>query len=146
MTAKMRGKPFHKDSRPDWNVVRVNIMRWCLRVKLAQNWEKFSALLLGTGDLPIVEKKVRRTDFWGAKQTEDGTLVGRNVLGRLLMELRQEITTGARNASTAVPPLEIPMFFLLGEPIQPISTTVTDAWSHQAPAARCGGMPLYQYR
>ena len=46
MTAKMKSKPHRKDTRPDWDKVRVNIMRWCLRVKLAQNWQKFSALLL----------------------------------------------------------------------------------------------------
>ena len=32
MTAKMRGKPFRKQSRPDWESVRVGIMRWCLAV------------------------------------------------------------------------------------------------------------------
>lgn len=50
--------------RPDWDAVRVKIMRWCLRVKLAQKWQTFSKLLLSTGDMPIVEKKVRRNDFW----------------------------------------------------------------------------------
>jgi type I restriction enzyme S subunit len=34
----MRSKPFRKDSRPDWDAVRVKIMRWSLRVKLTQNW------------------------------------------------------------------------------------------------------------
>jgi hypothetical protein len=28
----------------------VKIMRWCLRVKLAQNWREFSRLLLATGE------------------------------------------------------------------------------------------------
>src|SRR5690606_37437152 len=55
MTAKMKSKPYRQDTRPDWDQVRVKIMRWCLRVKLAQNWHKFSELLLATGDKPIVE-------------------------------------------------------------------------------------------
>ena len=76
MTAKMRSKPYHRASRPDWDGVRVKIMRWCLRVKLAQNWATFGRLLLSTGDRPIVEKKVRRKDFWGATEQPDGTLVG----------------------------------------------------------------------
>jgi type I restriction enzyme, S subunit len=59
MTAKMRSKPLRGDTRSDWEAVRVNIMRWCLRVKLAQNWQTFGRLLLSTGDMPIVEKKVR---------------------------------------------------------------------------------------
>jgi len=65
-------------------------MRWCIRVKLVQNWRRFSSLLLATGNRPIVEKSWKDS-FWGAKPLEDGRLVGRNVLGRLLMELREEL-------------------------------------------------------
>ena len=68
MTAKMKSKPHRHESRPDWNQVRVKVMRWCLRVKLAQNWVKFSALLLDTEDRPIVEES-RKDDFWGAEPT-----------------------------------------------------------------------------
>ena len=88
MTAKMKGKPHRQNSRPDWDVVRVKIMRWCLRVELAQNWDSFSERLLETGDLPIVEQS-RRDDFWGAKPVDKDTLIGVNALGRLLMELRE---------------------------------------------------------
>lgn len=94
MTAKMVGKPFRNDSRPDWDRVRVKIMRWVLRVKLAMHWSKFSELLASTGDRPIVEDS-RKDDFWGAIPTDSRTLVGMNVLGRLLMELREEIKQGA---------------------------------------------------
>lgn len=87
MTAKMKSKPFRKDSRPDWDVVRVAVMRWCLRVKLAQNWDSFSRLLLETGEKPIVEES-HKDDFWGAKPVGNELLEGANVLGRLLMELR----------------------------------------------------------
>src|SRR5713101_3416039 len=93
MTAKMKSKRFRGEfSRPDWEQIKIKVMRWCLRVKLAHNWDKFGGLLLSTGEKPIVEES-GKDDFWGAKQTEDGALVGRNVLGRLLMELRQELTT-----------------------------------------------------
>lgn len=90
MTAKMKSKPHRKDTRPDWDKVRVNIMRWCLRVKLAQNWQKFGDLLLATSDRSIVEESPK-DDFWGAKAVDDETLVGVNALGRLLMELREEL-------------------------------------------------------
>ena len=86
MTAKMKSKPHRKESRSDWDRVRVKIMRWCLRVKLAQNWESFGKLLLKTGDRPIVEQS-KKDSFWGAKPIDDEILVGMNVLGRLLMEL-----------------------------------------------------------
>lgn len=119
MTAKMRSKPFHKDSRPDWDVVRVRIMRWCLQVKLAQNWREFGRLLLATGDRPIVEKS-RKDDFWGAKDAEDGSLVGMNVLGRLLMELREQLKSYEAGLQS-VEPLAIPEFLLFRQPIEAIS-------------------------
>src|SRR5665213_3056965 len=46
MTAKMLSKPYRENSRPDWQEVRVKVMRWCLRAKLLHNWDKFSKLLL----------------------------------------------------------------------------------------------------
>ncbi len=119
MTAKMKSKPYRKDSRPDWDRVRVKIMRWCLRVKLAQNWNEFSRLLLATRERPIVEES-RKDDFWGAKVVDTETLIGMNVLGRLLMELREEIKQGDRERLSRVEPLDIPDFQLYGEPISAI--------------------------
>lgn len=118
MTAKMRSKPYRKDSRRDWDHVRVRIMRWCLRMKLASNWSAFSELLLRTGDRPIVEQS-RKDDFWGAKAISDGnTLVGMNVLGRLLMELREQVKEHGRDAFLRVELPGIPDFQLLGRPIE----------------------------
>ncbi|MGB5147773.1 MAG: NADAR domain-containing protein [Porticoccaceae bacterium] len=118
MTAKMRSKPYRKDSRPDWDQVRVRIMRWSLRMKLANNWNTFSALLLKTGERPIVEES-RKDDFWGAKVVDDGdTLVGMNVLGRLLMELREQVKQQGRDAALDVAPPDIPQFLLFGRPIE----------------------------
>jgi type I restriction enzyme S subunit len=118
MTAKMRSKPYRKNSRRDWEQVRVRIMRWCLRMKLANNWSAFSELLLRTGDRPIVEQS-RKDDFWGAKAVGDGdTLVGMNVLGRLLMELREQVKEHGRDAFLRVETPGIPDFQLLGRPIE----------------------------
>ena len=118
MTAKMRSKPYRKDSRPDWDQVRVRIMRWSLRMKLANNWDTFSVLLLKTGERPIVEES-RKDDFWGAKVVDDGdTLVGMNVLGRLLMELREQVKLQGRDAALDVAPPDIPEFLLFGRPIE----------------------------
>ena len=119
MSAKMKSKPHRKNSRPDWDQVRVNIMRWCLRVKLAQNWNTFSKLLLDTGEKPIVEQS-RKDDFWGAKPVDNQTLVGRNVLGRLLMELREEIKNKQKDSLLRVEPVAIKDFLLYGRPIQTI--------------------------
>lgn len=117
MTAKMKSKPYRKNSRPDWEHVRIKIMRWCLRVKLVQNWTKFSDLLLATRDCPIVEES-RKDDFWGAKRVDERRLIGTNILGRLLMELREEIKSGSLDCATPVTPLAIPDFLLNGRPIE----------------------------
>jgi type I restriction enzyme S subunit len=117
MTAKMKSKPYRKNSRTDWDRVRVKVMRWCLRVKLAQNWEKFSELLLRTGERPIVEES-RKDDFWGAKPVDERTLVGMNVLGRLLMELREAVRSQGRQALELVQPPAISEFLLFGRQIQ----------------------------
>ena len=120
MTAKMRSKPYHRESRPDWDSVRVKIMRWCLRIKLAQNWHAFGQLLLSTGDLQIVEKKVRRKDFWGATEQPNGTLVGMNVLGRLLMELREQLKCDEAEDLRFIEPLPISEFLLFSQPIEEV--------------------------
>lgn len=114
MAAKMRGKPFRNETRADWDDVRVAIMRWCLRVKLLQNWTTFSKLLAETGDRPIVEQS-RKDRFWGAVPIASDTLEGQNVLGRLLMELR-ELSVSSASASEISPlrPVGIPDFSLLG--------------------------------
>ena len=118
MTAKRRSKPYRNDSRPDWDQVRVRIMRWSLRMKLANNWNAFSALLLKTGERPIVEES-RKDDFWGAKVVDDGdTLVGMNVLGRLLMELREQVKQQGRDAALDIAPPNIPQFLLFGQAIE----------------------------
>jgi type I restriction enzyme S subunit len=116
MTAKMKSKRYRKDTRGDWDMVRVKIMRWCLRVKLAQNWSLFSALLSKTDARPIVEES-RKDDFWGAKPQDDGRLVGNNVLGRLLMELREQLQNGEKDALRNVQRPDIPNFILLGRPV-----------------------------
>ncbi len=49
MAAKMKSKRHRDNSRLDWKRVRVDIMRWCRKVKLVQNWDKFSNLLKKAG-------------------------------------------------------------------------------------------------
>lgn len=91
MTAKMKSKKYRNLSRNDWEDIRVRVMRWCLRIKLINNWKSFGELLQSTENLPIVEFSMK-DDFWGAvpSKENDKILVGQNVLGRLLMELRDE--------------------------------------------------------
>jgi len=87
MAAKKEGR--RAQSRPDWDAVRVEIMRWCLREKLDQHFGEFYSLLRKSGDRAIVEKS-RKDRFWGAVLEKDGVLRGQNRLGMLLMEIRDE--------------------------------------------------------
>lgn len=125
MTAKMRSKPHRNNSREDWDFVRVKIMRWCLNVKLAQNWKEFGRLLLATSGRPIVEHS-RRDDFWGAKLLDDNTLVGANVLGRLLMELRDSMMLKPIADFREVSPPMVDNFLLFGQPIEMIAGNPTE--------------------
>jgi type I restriction enzyme S subunit len=118
MAAKMASRKDGRraQSRPDWDALSVEVMRWVLRVKLAQHFGRLSALLEATADRPIVERS-HKDRFWGAVEEADGRLLGRNQLGRLLLELRQLVRTEGRAALLTVAPPAIPNFLLLGEPI-----------------------------
>ncbi|HEV7660943.1 MAG TPA: NADAR family protein [Allosphingosinicella sp.] len=129
MTAKMLTKPYRKDSRSDWDKVRIPIMKWCLKVKLVQNWSKFGALLLETGERAIVEDS-RKDDFWGARPEEESLLRGRNVLGRLLMELRENLKATPETLETVLP-VRIPDFMLFS---QEIPTVILPLSRAEAPA------------
>ena len=63
-----------------------------------------------------LSKESRKDDFWGAMPKGQNTLVGMNVLGRLLMELREEVRQLGAQLLT-VPPLDIPDFLFFSRPI-----------------------------
>ncbi len=136
MTAKMKSKPHRDHSRRDWDDVRFRVMRWCLRVKLAQHYDSFGKLLLMTHSRPIVEQS-RKDDYWGAKVSgdDDETLVGQNVLGRLLMELRGLVESDTAHGLTIVHPLNISNFLLFGKPIHDVTVEPGIRWKRQSQTA-----------
>ena len=77
----------------------VENMRITLRLKFRCNQIPLEDNLLLTGTRTIIEDcSARRTEsgaFWGASELPNGLLYGRNILGKLLMELRNEIRTNA---------------------------------------------------
>lgn len=137
MTAKMVSKPYRAQSRSDWDDIRVAVMKWCLRVKLLNHWHTFGAALLGTGKKPIVEQS-RKDPFWGAIPNSTGdVLEGGNVLGRLLMELR-EILRDRPHDLKSLKPIPIDHFCLLGRDIGPIGTSPAE----EEPLPLFSEMPL----
>lgn len=119
IAAKMKARHFAPACREDWETVRVPIMAWCLRVKLAQHWTAFGNLLLLTHRLPIVEES-RHDSFWGAIRVDQDTLRGANVLGQLLAALRDRLYRQDAMALLHAPPPGIENFRMLGESIQGI--------------------------
>ena len=75
--------------QPDWNAQRVNAMRWVLRMKYEANARRIDEVLARSGDRPIVEVSAH-DPFWGARSVGECYL-GCNALGRLWMELRQQL-------------------------------------------------------
>ena len=85
----------HAKPYAEWDDDRIDAMRVALAFKMAQN-PRFATALLATGQRDIVENSIR-DHFWGAKPTNIG-FVGYNVLGKLLMGLRDCISRDAANA------------------------------------------------
>jgi len=103
--------------RPDWDMVNLDIMRFSIRVKLAQNYDLFGQELLLSDTNNIVEIAPKRSStglFWGAEK-HDLAFVGSNVMGQLLMELRQELQTKTMYEMLIVPNFNIPNLTLLGQ-------------------------------
>lgn len=117
MTAKMISKKYLKYTRQDWQDIRYKIMRWCLEVKLSQNWDKFSKVLLDTGSKAIVE--VSNKDKVWAAIPEGDKLVGINALGRLLMDIREKCVKD-NNYHRCVSTLPITGFMLFGNLIEEV--------------------------
>ena len=83
--AARMGRNRSKKLRSDWESVKVGVMRKALRAKAEQH-DSIKELLLSTGDRKIIEDSPN-DGYWGCGA--DGK--GRNMLGRLWMEVRQEL-------------------------------------------------------
>jgi ribA/ribD-fused uncharacterized protein len=81
--------------RPNWNEVRVSIMRKILAHKFAPGTE-LAAKLIATHPAELVEGNTWGDTFWGCVHPTPGSnlWVGANHLGILLMERRAELMRG----------------------------------------------------
>jgi ribA/ribD-fused uncharacterized protein len=82
-TAKRLGRQVRL--RPDWDAVKVDVMRKVLRLKFAPG-SALAQRLLDTGDAELIEGNWWNDRFWGVCKGE-----GLNQLGKLLMERRAEL-------------------------------------------------------
>ena len=71
--------------RDDWDDIKLNIMKEALIAKFTQN-QKLKTLLLNTNNASIIEDSPRDS-YWGIGKDKNGE----NMLGKLLMEVREEL-------------------------------------------------------
>lgn len=83
--AKQAGKTVKL--RPDWEEVKVSVMRDIVRAKFTQN-PALKQLLLVTDNAVLEEGNTWKDRTWGI--CPPGSGIGLNYLGKLLMELRTE--------------------------------------------------------
>ena len=72
--------------RHDWEDVKMNVMRKALRKKFSD--PELKAKLLATGDQILEEGNTWHDKYWGVDSV---TREGKNMLGKILMEIRDEL-------------------------------------------------------
>lgn len=73
--------------RPDWEQVKDDVMRKVVRAKFTQH-EDLKQMLLETGDAILEEGNTWNDKYWGVDSV---TRDGKNMLGKILMEIRDEL-------------------------------------------------------
>lgn len=81
-----------KKVRKDWEEIQMEVMEFCLKMKLIWHWVAFGQLLRSTEGTEIFEIEARevKSPFWGVVPDKNG-FRGENRLGELLMKLRDEL-------------------------------------------------------
>lgn len=72
--------------RDDWDMIKLDVMKQILIIKFSD--EKLKKLLKDTGDNELVEGNYWNDAYWGV-DIETG--IGKNNLGKLLMDIRSKI-------------------------------------------------------
>ncbi len=93
MLAARMGRDRKKKLRRDWESAKVTVMTEAVRAKFTQH-DDLRSVLLGTGDVTLIEH-TENDDYWG----DGGDGSGRNMLGHVLMRVREELRQG-RSRST----------------------------------------------
>ena len=85
MEAARSGRDRKKKLRRDWESVKDNVMREAVLAKFEQH-KKLAELLLSTGSAKLIEH-TENDSYWG----DGGNGRGKNMLGKILMEVRGKI-------------------------------------------------------
>ena len=85
MIAARMGRSRKRPLRPDWETVKDEVMRTAVLAKFSQHPE-IREILLSTGDAQLVEHTTNDR-YWG----DGGDGSGKNMLGQILMSVREEL-------------------------------------------------------
>ena len=85
--AKYHGR--RVELRPDWEQIKDKVMYDILRDKFSRDPNK--ANLLATGNRPLIEGNNWHDNYWGICNCEACGGQGKNRLGKLLMQVREEL-------------------------------------------------------
>jgi ribA/ribD-fused uncharacterized protein len=89
--SKQRGR--RVTLRPDWEAVKVQVMTEILLAKFTQHAPLLEKLFL-TEDACLVEGNLWHDRYWGVCYCTRCKRQGENMLGQILMQLRQELSNG----------------------------------------------------
>lgn len=88
MIAAQLGRDRKKKLRRDWESAKDGVMKKAVLAKFSQH-EELKTLLLSTGDTLLIEH-TSNDAYWG----DGGDGHGRNRLGQILMQVREELRAG----------------------------------------------------
>ncbi len=74
--------------REDWPQMIIDALKFCLQMKYEQCAEFRKEIERSKGLFIVEDETGRKSTSYGAKLNKDGLFEGSNLLGRLLMELR----------------------------------------------------------
>ena len=116
-----RNPAIYRWLRGDWEIVKNDIMLKCLRAKFTQH-KVLTHKLLATGDKKLIEH-TNNDSYWG----DGGDGSGLNMLGKLLMQVRKELSSKRQTEKCAS--LTIPHKLLSDHK----GATTTSAVKHKTP-------------
>ena len=90
MVAARMGRSRKRPLRKDWEAVKDRIMHEAVLAKFTQHAD-LREILMGTGDARIVEH-TENDAYWG----DGGDGSGKNMLGQILMRVREQLRASAR--------------------------------------------------
>lgn len=86
--ARFYGK-FIAKPKPHWDVVKVRVMLKVMRLKFRD--KKLRRMLIEIGDKELTELNFRNETFWGVCGCTQHQRTGLNMLGKILMKIRDEV-------------------------------------------------------